>query len=81
MGISCAQVGLALRGGWTVRHSISLPFFVVAMLLVHPVMNRPLPLFRMDLLKSWRIYVGIALLAVVNLIEINTPGTRGLSRA
>ena len=52
------------------RHSISLPIFVVAMLVVHPVMNRPLPLFRMDLLKSWRIYVGIALLAAVNLIEI-----------
>ena len=52
------------------RHSISLPIFVVAMLVVHPVMNQPLPLFRMDLLKSWRIYVGIALLAVVNLIEI-----------
>lgn len=52
------------------RHSISLPIFVVAMLVVHPVMNRPLPLFQMDVMKSWRIYVGIALVAVVNLIEL-----------
>ncbi|HXP88805.1 MAG TPA: hypothetical protein VN841_29055 [Bryobacteraceae bacterium] len=52
------------------RHSLSLPVFVLAVLGVHPVMNQRLPLFRADLLKSWRIYVGIALVAIVNLIEL-----------
>jgi hypothetical protein len=33
-------------------------------------MNRKLPLFRADLLKSWRLYAGIALVAIANLIEL-----------
>jgi len=63
-------VVLVFTGGWTMRHSLSLPVFVLAVLGVHPVMNQRLPLFRADLLKSWRIYVGIALVAIVNLIEL-----------
>ena len=52
------------------RHFLSLPVFLVAVLVVHPVMNQKLPLFRADLLRSWRIYAGIALVAIVNLIEL-----------
>jgi hypothetical protein len=53
--------------------SASLPVaacFLVAVLVVHPVMNQKLPWFRADLLRSWRIYAGIALVAIVNLIEL-----------
>jgi hypothetical protein len=61
---------LAFRGEWTIRHSLSLPVFVVAVLVAHPVMNQNLPLFRADLLRSWRIYVFAALVAIVNVIEL-----------
>jgi len=67
---ACSQVVLTFTGGWTVRHFLSLPVFLVAVLVVHPVMNQKLPWFRADLLRSWRIYAGIALVAIVNLIEL-----------
>jgi lysylphosphatidylglycerol synthetase-like protein (DUF2156 family) len=70
IAVACSQVVLAFVGGWTVRHALSLPVFVVAVLVAHPVMNRKLPLFRADLLKSWRLYAGIALVAIANLIEL-----------
>lgn len=52
------------------RHSLSLLVFVVAVLVAHPVMNQRLPLFRADLLRSWRVYAFAALLAIVNVIEL-----------
>jgi len=52
-----------------VRHSLSLPVFVIALLVFHPVMNQRLPLLRADLLKSWRTYAFVALVAIVNLID------------
>jgi hypothetical protein len=70
IGLFCLQVFLAFSDRWTLRHSLSLPVFVAAVFVVHPVMNQRLPLFRMDLLQSRRIYVGIALIAVGNLIEL-----------
>jgi hypothetical protein len=69
IGASCSQVLLAIRGGWTVRHSLSLPVFVTAVLVVHPVMNQKLPLLRADLLKSWRVYAFVSLVAIVSLID------------
>ena len=69
IGISCSQVALALRGPWTMRHSLSLPVFVLAVIIAHPVMNQRLPLFRADLLRSWRIYTFVGLVAIVNSIE------------
>jgi hypothetical protein len=56
-------------GRWTVRHSISLPIFVAAVVVFHPVMKRRLPIFHLDLVRSWRTYVFVALIVVVNLIE------------
>jgi hypothetical protein len=47
------------------------PFFVVAVFVAHPVMNQKLPLLRADLLRSWRIYAFVALIAIVNLIELS----------
>jgi hypothetical protein len=70
IGTFCLQVILAFSGRWTVRHSLSLAVLVAAVLVVHPVMNRRLPLFRTDLLKSWRVYVGVALVTIVNFIEL-----------
>jgi hypothetical protein len=69
VGILCSQVVLAFTGGWTTRHTLSLPVFLAGVFLVHPVMNQKLPLLRMDLLKSWRVYAFVALVAIVNLIE------------
>ena len=71
IGISCAQIVLAFGGGWTLRYSLSLPVMAVALLVAHPVMNQRLPLFRMDVLKSWRVYVAVTLVAIANLIETN----------
>jgi hypothetical protein len=51
------------------RHSLSLPVFVAAVLVPHPVMNQKLPLFRADPLRSWRIYAFAALVAIVNVID------------
>jgi hypothetical protein len=51
------------------RHSLSLPVFVLAVIIAHPVMNQRLPLFRADLLRSWRIYTFVGLVAIVNSIE------------
>jgi hypothetical protein len=70
IGISCVQVVLAFSGRWTVRHSLSLPFMVAAGVVAHPVMNQRLPLIDANLLKSWRIYVAVALVAISNLIEL-----------
>lgn len=70
IGITCSQVALALGGGWTMRHSLSLPIFVIAVLVVHPLMNQKLPLWSADLLKSWRFYAFIAFVAIINLIEL-----------
>lgn len=69
IGIGCLQVLLLIDGGWTTRHSISFPIFVVAVILFHPVMNRRLGIFERDILRSWRTYVFVALIVVVNLIE------------
>ena len=69
-GIAFSQVLLVLRGGWTIRHSISFPVFIAAVLVLHPVMKKRLPIFRLDILRSWRTYVGIALIAALNLIEL-----------
>lgn len=52
------------------RHSLSLPVLAVAVIVAHPGMNQKLPLLRTDLLKSWRIYAFVALLAIVNWIEL-----------
>jgi hypothetical protein len=68
---ACSQVVLVFTGGWTIRHSLSVPFFVVAVFVAHPVMNQKLPLLRADLLRSWRIYAFVALIAIVNLIELS----------
>lgn len=72
IGLSCLQVIWALRGRWTTRHSLSMLVMVGAIVVAHPVMNRRLPLFRADILQSWRTYVGIALVAISNLIEVGT---------
>ncbi len=69
VGIACLQVLLAFDGGWTVRHSISLPIFIVAVLVLHPIMKKRLPVFSLDIVRSWRTYVGAALIVAVNLIE------------
>jgi hypothetical protein len=52
-----------------VRHSISLPIFITALVVLHPVMKQKLPLFRVDILRTWRTYVSVALIAAVTLIE------------
>jgi hypothetical protein len=73
VGIACLQVLLALDGGWTKRHSLSLPIFIVAAIVLDPVMSRRVPLFGnvADVLRSWRTYLGISLFAIFNIIELN----------
>src|SRR4051812_17674305 len=68
-GIACIQVLLIFSGGWTTRHSISFPVFIAAVVVLHPVLKKRLPIFCLDILRSWRTYVAIALIVVVNLIE------------
>ena len=69
--VSCLQIVLAISGRWTTRHSLSFPVFALAIFVLHPVMNRKLPILSVDILRWWRIYVGVGLLAVCNLIELN----------
>jgi hypothetical protein len=71
-GAAGAQMLLLVRGGWTVRHSLSFPLFIAAVIVLHPLMGRKLPIFRLDLVRSWRLYVGAVLLAAINLIEIGS---------
>jgi len=73
IGVACLQVLLAFDGGFTKRHSLSLPIFVIAAIVLDPVMGRRVPLFGniVDVLRSWRTYVGISLIAIVNIIEFN----------
>jgi hypothetical protein len=69
IGIACLQVVLIFSGRWTMRHTISFPIFVAAAIVLHPLMKQKLPIFRLDIIRSWRTYVGVALIVVVNLIE------------
>ena len=50
------------------RHTISFCFFIAAVVVLHPLMKQRLPILRMDIVRSWRTYIGIALITVVNLI-------------
>lgn len=67
VGIACIEVLLLARGDWSPRHTASFAVFVVAVIVLHPIMNRRLPLFRLDVIRSWRTYAFIALLVIVNL--------------
>ena len=71
IGIACVQVVLAVSGRWTLRHTMSFPFAVAAVVVLHPVMTKKLPIFCVDLIRSWRTYVFAGLVVVVNLIEMS----------
>jgi hypothetical protein len=69
IALACQQVFLAVIGLWTTRHSWSFAVVVVAFIVLHPVLDRKRPMFGPDLTRSWRVYVGLALIVLVNLIE------------
>ena len=51
------------------RHTISFLVFAAAFVVLHPLMKQRLPIFRRDIIRSWRTYVGVALIVIVNHIE------------
>jgi hypothetical protein len=69
MAIAFLQVVLILSSRWTMHHTISFSIFVAAIVVLHPLMKQRLPIFRLDIVLSWRTYVGVALIVIVNFIE------------
>ena len=69
ISVAYGQVVTAITGRWTVRHSIPLPIFVAGVVVFHQVMKQKLPIFCLDIVRSWSTYVFAALIIVVNVIE------------
>ena len=69
IGIAFLQVVITIGGRWTMRHAISFLVFVAAVVVLQPIMKQRLPIFRFDIVRSWRTYLGVALIVIVNLIE------------
>lgn len=58
-------VGGLVAEGWTARDWWSAPLLLIAIFILHPIMDRDSEQpFDSDMLRSWRIYVGIIVLAV-----------------
>jgi hypothetical protein len=69
VGLAFIQVVLIVDGRWTMRHTISLTVLIAAVAVLHSPMKQRLPIFRLDIVRSWRTYVGVGLIFIVNLIE------------
>ena len=69
IGIACLQVVAILGGRWTMRDTISFPILLAAAIVLHPLMKQRLPIYSLDIIRSWRTYVGVALIVGVNIIE------------
>src|ERR1700736_4223258 len=56
--------------GWREYPWVAVPFVVTSIVVLHPIMDKDLPsLIGLDMLKSWRTYVAVALNIVAVLLS------------